>query len=188
MTGSVIVVTEIALVALLLLMTFRMLALVRSAPVAESALTNEIFHNAPYSLPLSKQPLMAADRADLTSKLHVLAALQNRDSRIKALSIKDAPAMVRGFAASWLYGAAISLCEPRVRYSDELIDLVAHIGELKFGIEEQETYKAVATLTESGTALACYRGGLEGAKFWQRHHYVSPEFSLYGVLTNNAFI
>ncbi|QSP93860.1 hypothetical protein LPB19_11705 [Marinobacter salinisoli] len=189
MTSGLIVVTEITLVALLLLMAFRVLALVRSAPAMDAAASHDVASlslNRPQ--PFHNQHLLASDRAELTSRLHILAALQNRDSKTNGVCIHDAPPVVRAYAAAWLYGAAVALCEPRARCSEQLTELVAHIAKLKLGIEEEETCEVIATLTESSATLACYREGLEGAKFWQQHQHVSPEHSLHGAVTSNAFV
>lgn len=189
MVDGLVVVTQIGLAALVMLMAFRMVVLVRTAPMPERAA-------GPSQTPApvvrrtaaSKQPVAAADRTELFSQLHILAGLQERDCRVNGLDLAQAPEAVRSFAATWLYGAACALSSKSSRHSDALAGMVAHIASRKIGLRQPEALQAIATLTQNSVRLACYRGGLEGAEFWQKHRYVSPAHSLYEAITANAFI
>ncbi len=189
MTDGLILVTQVGLVALVLLMAFRMVTLVRSAPVdglqGSHMKTPGIARRTSAGM---LPPVSAPDRTELFTQLHILAGLQERDCRTRGLDLADSPAAVGAYAANWLYGAACALCEHSVRHSDSLAGIVAHIASRKTGLKQSQALQAIATLTNSSAGLACFREGLDGAKFWQQHHYVASQHSLYEAVTANSFI
>ncbi|WP_257900129.1 hypothetical protein [Marinobacter sp. F4206] len=168
-------------------MAFRMVTLVRAAPVTENVTRDEVAPVPVRRTPAARQ-VAGADRTELLTQLHILAGLQERDCRVKGLELGDAPEAVRDYAAVWLYGAACALCDTPARHSESLAGLAAHIASRKIGIRQPQALQAISTLTQSSILLACYRGGLEGAEFWRQHHYVTPGDSLYEAITANAFI
>lgn len=189
MIEALVLFTQFGLLALVLLMGFRMLALVKAAPLAS-------FRSDTMELPglhrrnaeASANPPALPDRPELITQLHILAGLQERDCRVRGLRLADSPLAVRAFATSWLYGAACALSEKPVRHSETLACLVAEICSRKTAIGHPQAMQAIATLTHSSISLACYREGLEGAEFWRHHHYVAPQHSLYEAVTANSFI
>ncbi|MBW7469884.1 hypothetical protein QQF73_09500 [Marinobacter sp. M216] len=187
MTDGLVFVIQIGLVALVLLMAYRMFSLVRAAPLPESG-SNQELGPAPFIGKQTTQPVTSSDRTELFTRLHILAGLQERDCRVNGLDLAKAPEAVRDYAAVWLYGAACALCDRSTRHSDSLAGLAAHIAQRKIGIRQPQALQAIATLSQSSALLACYRGGLEGAEFWRQHHYVTPASSLYEAITANAFI
>lgn len=206
MSGLVLVILA-GLVALVLLMAYRMLTLVRSEPWPVSSVTTATTDHAGFHVqsPVLKTPTAAlprptlkvsaasrhsasADRTELFTQLHILAGLQERDCRVNSLELGTAPEAVQGYAAAWLYGAACALCEPTFRHTDALGGLVAHIASRKTGGRQPQALQAVGTLTHSTVLLACFRHGLEGAEFWREHQHVPPRYSLYEAITANAFI
>lgn len=189
MTDGLILVTQVGLVALVLLMAFRMMTLVRSSPMEglhgngteKPELTGETAAG-------MTRPLLARDRTELFTQLHILAGLQDRDCRIRGLNLSAPPAPVQAYAAAWLYGAACALCDHSLRHSDYLAGIVAHIASRKTGLRQRQALQTIATLTRSSAGLACFREGLDGAKFWQQHHYVASRHSLYEAVTAHSFI
>ena len=192
MADGLVFVIQIGLVALVLLMVFRMATLVRTHPLTESAATENALGDR--ELPARIVPKTATvsitpvDRTELFTQLHILAGLQERDCRVNGLDLANAPEAVREYAAAWLYGAACALGSKSMRHSEALAGLAAHIANRKIGLRQPQALQAITTLTPSNVLLACYRGGLEGAEFWRQHHYVSPDHSLYEAITANAFI
>lgn len=187
MTDGFVFVVQIGLVALVLLMAYRMVALVRAAPLPETASRYDPAPTPEAGRPAT-QPVTRSDRTELFTQLHILAGLQERDCRVNGLDLAQAPEAVRDYAAVWLYGAACALCDKSTRHTDSLAGLAAHIANRKIGIRQPQALQAIATLSRSSVFLACYRGGLEGAEFWRQHHYVTPASSLYEAITANAFI
>ncbi|WP_286222799.1 hypothetical protein [Marinobacter apostichopi] len=189
MTDGLILVTQVGLVALVLLMAFRMVALVRSAPMdGLQSSRMEMPGLADPSTSGLMPPASAPDRTELFTQLHILAGLQERDCRIRGLDLAESSFAVRAYAAAWLYGAACTLCDRTLRHSDSLAGIVAHIASRKTGLKQSQALQAIATLTNSSAGLACFREGLDGAKFWQESHYVASQHSLYEAVTANAFI
>ena len=179
MVDGLILLTQVGLLALLLLLAFRMSALVRAEPVNYTSLVCMGEPHAADRASLrqhSSRPV--SDRAQLITQLHILAGLQERDCRVNGLDLSAAPETVRAYAAAWLYGAGCALSEKSTRHSGALARVVAHPKALQ----------AISTLTGSTVLLACFRAGLEGAEFWQYNHYVPPTSSLYEAITANAFI
>lgn len=187
MVDGLVLVIQIGLVALVLLMAYRMVTLVRTAPMPP----NVPIHG-PSTAPVARKPVSepvpASDRTELFTQLHILAGLQERDCRVKGLDLAQSPEVVRDYAAVWMYGAACALCDKSTRHTESLAGLAAHIANRKIGIRQPQALQAIATLSQSSVLLACYRGGLEGAEFWRQHHYVTPADSLYEAITANAFI
>lgn len=193
---------QVGLIALLVLLALRMITLVRSEPLAAGHQTVwsgthpvEPDHS---ELPLntSEWPVAvrrsvveaAPDRAELITRLHILAGLQERDCRVNGLELSTAPEAVKAYAAAWLYGAGCALSDKSTRHSPALLGMVAQIVSRKTGIRQPEAVQAIDTLTASTVHLACFRAGLEGAEFWRFNHYVPPTSSLYEAVTANAFI
>jgi len=189
MIEALVLLTQFGLVALVLLMGFRMLTLVRAASLLPA-------HSDCIDLPgpsrrQEETPATSPtlpDRTELYTQLHILAGLQERDCRVRGLDLADSPLAVRAFAATWLYGAACALSEKPVRHSETLAGLVADISSRKTRIKHSQAMQAIATMTRSNVSLACFREGLAGADFWRHHHYVAPQYSLYEALTANSFI
>ena len=189
MVDGLILLTQVGLLALLLLLAFRMSALVRAEPVNYTSLVCMGEPHAADRASLrqhSSRPV--SDRAQLITQLHILAGLQERDCRVNGLDLSAAPETVRAYAAAWLYGAGCALSEKSTRHSGELARVVAQIASRKAGIPQPKALQAISTLTGSTVLLACFRAGLEGAEFWQYNHYVPPTSSLYEAITANAFI
>jgi hypothetical protein len=198
MSGLVLVILA-GLVALVLLMAYRMLTLVRSEPwpAGSTGSDHPGFHVKSQvqnpSRPTQKTAATgryspSADRTELFTQLHILAGLQERDCRVNGLDLATAPEAVQGYATVWLYGAACALCQPTHRHTDGLGGLVAHIASRKTGGRQPQALQAIGTLTGSPVLLACFRHGLEGAEFWREHQHVPPRYSLYEAITTNAFI
>ncbi|AXS81952.1 MULTISPECIES: hypothetical protein [Marinobacter] len=189
MVDGLILLTQVGLLALLLLLAFRMSALVRAEPVN---CTSPVYVSEPRTAARgsfgqhSSRPV--SDRARLITQLHILAGLQERDCRVNGLELPAAPEVVRAYAAAWLYGAGCALSEKSTRHSGALARVVAQIASRKTGIPQQEALQAISTLTGSTVLLACFRAGLEGAEFWRESQYVPPASSLYEAITANAFI
>lgn len=187
MVDGLVFVIQIGLVALVLLMAYRMVTLVRAAPMPDIMASH-----GPVPVPVARKalsaPVAASDRTELFTQLHILAGLQERDCRVKGLDLAQAPEAVRDYAVVWLYGAACALCDKSARHTESLAGLAAHIANRKIGVRQPQALQAIATLSRSSVLLACYRGGLEGAEFWRHHHYVMPANSLYEAITDNAFI
>ena len=122
MIGSFIMLFEVGLIALLLLLFFRMLTLVRNDPfVPASVVTMVAGHPQSAQPPLPEaqkkrsvaapQPSHTApsDTCGLITQLHILLSLQDRDCREHGLVLETAPLAVREYAVVWLYGAAIQM-------------------------------------------------------------------------------
>ena len=198
MVSGLVTATQLGLLLLLGLLGLRMYNLVRNEPMrpAITAVSSPGFaHKQNLQRPAItrkerkvQQRSSRLDRTELFSQLHILAGLQERDCRVKGLVLAEAPEAVRTYAAAWLYGASCALSNKPVRHSEALAGMVAGIVSRKTGIRQSEALQAISTLTSSGVLLACYRAGLEGAEFWQVNHYVPASYSLYEVVTSNAFI
>ena len=194
MIYGVVAVTQVGLLLLVGLLGARMYVLSRQelAEPQGTASSGELEYPPTHSKrqrPQTKDsPPLAVDRAELSSKLHILAGLQERDCQLKGLNLTDAPQAVRSYATAWLYGASCSLCPKAVRHSEGLAGIVAGIASRKTGIRQSEAIQTISTLTSSNILLACYRAGLEGAEFWEENHHVPASSSLYDAVTSNAFI
>jgi len=200
MVNGLVVITQIGLVILMALLGLRMFSLVRQeSPFQGGAMgSGGGMASAPFTQsPALERPArpkpespsaVSSDKTELFTKLHILASLQERDCRVKGLTLTEAPEVVRGYAAAWLYGAACALSPRASRHNEAIAGIVARIVHRKTGIRQSAAVQAIATLTSSSELLACYRAGLEGAEFWSEHQFVPPAFSLYEVVTSNAFI
>ena len=189
MIEALVLLTQLGLLALVLLMGFRMFTLVRAAPMVSvqgDALPTPFSHRNDVA-PRATQSAVP-DRTELYTQLHILTGLQERDCRVRGLDLAGAPLAVRCYAATWLYGAACALSEKPVRHSEMLASLVADICCRKTGMRQAEAIQAIGTMTRNSISLACYREGLKGAEFWRHHHYVAPQHSLYEAVTANSFI
>jgi len=201
MINSLILLIEVGLVALLLLLAFRMLTLVRNEPfVPVSAITRS---GTSQQQPMQAPPVRhhrridstakdarpgAPDKCGLITQLHILLCLQERDCRESGLSLDTGPHGIREFSVAWLYGAACALCDKSQRHSDALVNLVSQLASRKTGIRQTEAVQALSTLTGSSTLLACFRHGVEGAEYWREHRFVPQQNGLYTAVTSNAFI
>lgn len=199
MISGLILVTLLGLVALMLLLGYRMMTLVRTEPMHMNPVGTgdaslpayepvQKISTAPHKVSSYGQHLRSGDRAKLLTHLHILAGLQERDCRVSGLNLTNAPELVQGYATAWLYGAACALCEPSLRHSEALRTMVAHIASRKTGGRQQQALNTLDTLTSNIILLACFRGGLKGAEFWLENQHVSPRHSLYEAITTNAFI
>lgn len=199
MISGLILVTLIGLAALVLLMGYRMITLTHTEPLSFGA-TSASDLSSPVHKPVKETPstvlrmpaagrsITSNDRTELLTYLHILAGLQERDCRVNGQELLSAPEAVQNYATAWLYGAACALCEPSVRHTESLEGMVAHIASRKIGNRQPQALQTIGTLTTSAVYLACFRNGLEGAEFWKEHQYVPAHYSLYGAITNNAFI
>ncbi|MBU2955774.1 hypothetical protein [Marinobacter sp. F3R08] len=200
---GLIVCIQAGLLLLLALLAMRMMALVRSEPLVTgpqrtcSNTGNSIaVHRSDRAYRIAKEPTAdkkpvvdtAPDRAELLTRLHILAGLQHRDCRANCLDLSNAPEAVKVYGTAWLYGAASVLCARSTPHSEMLVNIVAQIASRKLGIRQSEAIEAMDTLTASAVHLACFRAGVEGAEFWLQNKYVPTSASLYEVITANAFI
>lgn len=198
MTNGIVLLIEVGLIALLLLLAFRMLTLVRNDPFEPATHTAypEFALQAPAIQPVSPKPVSAGhgsarrgvDKCELITRLHILLSIQERDCRVKGLELDTAPHAVKEYVTAWLYGAACSLCDKSQRHSGALINLVSQLASRKLGLRQPEAVQALSTLTGSATLLACFRYGVDGAEYWSEHRHVPQVYSLYGAITSNAFI
>ncbi|HEY9119717.1 MAG TPA: hypothetical protein VIN33_08160 [Marinobacter sp.] len=198
MTTSIVLLIEFALIALLLLLAFRMLTLVRNDPFtpATSAAYSEPAAHAPPPQPVTPRGFgsgrgsasQGLDKCELITRLHILLSIQERDCREKGLELDTAPHAVKEYVAAWLYGAACSLCDKSQRHSDSLVNLVSQLISRKIGLRQPEAVQALSTLTGSTTLLACFRYGVEGAEYWSEYRHVPKACSLFEAITSNAFI
>ena len=175
-TNGWILIVQVGLLALFILLAFRVITLVQSEPLSTSHQSLQ---------PSTERP---QDRAELISQLHILAGLQERDCRVKGLDLSTAPEAVKTYAALWLYGAGCALSDKVNRHSEVLVTIVAQISSRKTGLEQPSAIQAINTLTNSAICLACFRAGLEGAEFWQYNRFVPYSSGLYEAITANAFI
>lgn len=198
MTTSIVLLIELGLIALLLLLAFRMLTLVRNDPFipATSTVYAELATQAPAPQPVSPRVVGSGrgsashgvDKCELITRLHILLSIQERDCREQGLELDTAPHAVKEYVAAWLYGAACSLCDKSQRHSGSLVSLVSQFTSRKTGLRQPEAVQALSTLTGSATLLACFRYGVEGAEYWSEHRHVPKACSLYDAITSNAFI
>lgn len=198
MTPSIVSLIEFALIALLLLLGFRMLTLVRNDPVipATSAAYSELAPQVSPRKPVDPKGFGSGrsfanhglDKCELITRLHILLSIQERDCREKGLELDTAPHAVKEYVAAWLYGAACSLCDKSQRHSGSLVGLVSQLISRKTGLRQPESVQALSTLTDSATLLACFRYGVEGAEYWSKHRHVPKPCSLYEAITSHAFI
>ncbi len=198
MTNSLVLLVEVGLLALLLLLAFRMLTLVRTDPfVATAPAAGSGFApQAPTPKPARPNRVVAGkssagthlDKCELITQLHILLSIQERDCREKGLNLNTAPEAVKEYATAWLYGAACALSDKSQRHSDAMINLVSQLASRKIGLRQPEAVQALSTLTGSATLLACFRCGVEGAEYWSEYRHVPQVNGLYGAITSNAFI
>ncbi|MEP1215750.1 MAG: hypothetical protein ABJM11_14455 [Marinobacter sp.] len=197
MTPSFVLLIELGLIALLLLLAFRMLTLVRNDPFEPAtAAYAELATQAPAPQPVKPRGFSAGrgfasqglDKCELITRLHILLSIQERHCREKGLELDTAPHAVKEYVAAWLYGAACSLCDKSQRHSGALVTLVSQLANRKTGLRQPEAVQVLSTLTGSATLLACFRYGVEGAEYWNEHRHVPTACSLYSAITSNAFI
>ncbi len=204
MISSLIILLELGLFTLLVLLAFRVLSLNRSEPLVPAMMTSEphgshrtganpdgvCYRESQLDTSASK-PLSARqypDRSELISQLHILASLQDRDCKQQGLDIESAHPGVKEYAVCWLYGAACALSRPGSRNSEVLAVIVSQFASRKVGIRQPDALSVISTLTRHTAFLACFRSGVEGAEFWETHHFIPREKSLFEAVTSNAFV
>lgn len=203
MEGTVVII-ELGLVALLLLLAFRMInlcqrepfpgslavaanppsAMVQATPTPSSAVTRY----RPETEVKTKQQRASGGKASLVTQLHILFSLQERDCREHGLVLAEAPTLVREYSAAWLYGAACALCDNATRHSNQAMAITAQLISRKTGLRQSEVVQALANLTRDNTLLVCFRNGIEGAEHWSEKQFVPAGNGLYGVITANTFL
>ncbi|MET4024804.1 hypothetical protein ABIE59_000309 [Marinobacter sp. MBR-99] len=200
MVNGLVVITQLGLVILMAMLALRMFSLSRqellsqtgvmgnSAGLVRVSVSQDPIPERPAHPAAASAVVTSPDKTELFTRLHILAALQERDCRVNGLALAEAPEVVRTYAVAWLYGAACALSPRTSRHSEALAGMVARIANRKTGIRQPVAIQVIATLTSSGESLACYRAGLEGAEFWTVHQFVPQASSLYEVVTGNAFI
>ncbi|MBD3642132.1 MAG: hypothetical protein HUJ18_14155 [Marinobacter sp.] len=179
--------TQAGLFALLLLLGVQMFRVSREGFLVEGAgdeLTGSPANNAPGAAKASNSRY----HTELFTQLHILAALQERECRKKGLNGPEMAAIVGSCATAWLYGAGCALCSQSDRHSGTLAGLVAHIINRKIGISRADALSVIEELTASGIYLACFRGGLEGARHWREHNYVPNQSGLCELVAGHTFI
>ncbi|MGF2734818.1 hypothetical protein [Marinobacter sp. DUT-1] len=127
-------------------------------------------------------------RTELFTQLHILAALQERECRSKGLDRPEMVTIVGSCATAWLYGAGCALCDEADRHSKTLAGLVAHIVSRKTGITRADALLVIEELTASNIYLACFRGGLDGARYWREHNHVPGQSGLCELVADHTFI
>ena len=131
MVNGLILFIQVGLLALLLLLAVRVISLVRSEPIAvgrqeiwpatrDTVATDLPSNNSEWPV-ASRRPVpeAAPDRAELITRLHILAGLQERDCRVKGLVLATAPDAVKAYATAWLYGAGCALSDKGSRCPDQ---------------------------------------------------------------------
>lgn len=203
MTNGLIILLELGLFSLLLLLAFRVISLNRNEPMTSSmpAQSEDSVGQIAESLSarpqkfqftgvLSGQPQAThhTDKCELISRLHILASLQIRDSRQQGLDLDTAHSSVREYTVCWLYGAACAFSRPGPQDSALVAAVVGEFASRKIGIRQSDAIARISTLTRCPASLACFRSGVEGAEFWQVHHFIPREKSLFEAVTSNAFV
>lgn len=184
MISSLIVVLELGLFSLLLLLAFRVLSLNRRE-ACTPAMPKGTADHAP---PVNSHVLDHPDRPGLIPQLHILASLQVRDCKQQAFDLETAHPTVREYAVCWFYGAACALNPSGTGNTDRLAFLVSQLASRKIGIGQPEALSALSTITRQSASLACFRSGIEGAKFWQTHQFVPRDKSLFEAVNSNALV
>ena len=158
MVNGLILFIQVGLLALLLLLAVRVISLVRSEPIAvgrqeiwpatrDTVATDLPSNNSEWPV-ASRRPVpeAAPDRAELITRLHILAGLQERDCRVKGLVLATAPDAVKAYATAWLYGAGCALSDKGSRHSEALAGIVAQTSNRKTGIRQPEAMQAILSL------------------------------------------
>lgn len=191
---SVVALTQLVLLGLLVLLALRVMTLSRQSTFACASPGTSTVCESPANTFRENSGQAAAnashsrDHTGLFTQLHILAGLQEKDCKVKGLTLAEAPRAVKDYATAWLYGAGCALCEHRDRHTNPLADIVAGIVSRKTMLTQHNALATIDELTRCPMLLACYRAGLEGAGFWQEKQYVPESNSLYEAITVNAFI
>ncbi|MCG7199653.1 hypothetical protein MD273_07945 [Marinobacter pelagius] len=187
MSYWLVVLTQVALVALLLLLGVQMFRVSREGALAGGPGTEP--------QPQRKSRPIHTDRAtnsryrtELFTQLHILAALQERECRGKGLDRPEMATILGTCATAWLYGAGCALCDEADRHSETLAGLVVHIISRKTGISRSEALSVIEDLTVNTLYLACFRAGLDGARHWREHNYVPSQSGLCELVAGHTFI
>lgn len=179
--------TQAGLFALLLLLGVQMFRLSREGALVEGAGDEQIGHPGRNENQTGKTS-NSRYRTELFTQLHILAALQERECRNRGLDRPEMATIVGSCATAWLYGAGCALCDESDRHSKTLAGLVAHIVSRKTGIDRAEALSAIEELTASSVHLACFRGGLDGARHWREHNHVPGQSGLCDLIAGHTFI
>jgi len=149
MVNGLVVITQVGLVILMALLGLRMFSLIRQESTVQGGviangggIDGARFTQSPApehpARPKSESTsVVSSDKTELFTKLHILAALQERDCRVKGLALTEAPEVVHAYTAAWLYGAACALSPRANRHNDALAGLVARIVHRKTGIRQR---------------------------------------------------
>lgn len=189
---GVVALTQLVLLGLLVLLALRVITLSRQSSF--TCASPGAFCESPVNTFRETSGQAAAnashsrDHTGLFTQLHILAGLQEKDCKVKGLTLAEAPRAVKDYATAWLYGAGCALCEHRDRHTGPLAEIVAGIISRKTVLPQGNAMATINELTRCPVLLACYRAGLEGAGFWQEKQYVPERDSLYEAITVNAFI
>lgn len=207
MTGLVVGAVEVTLAVLLLVLALRMMTLAKGLNAVAAHGISEPF--TPDVTPDSAEPLafeaVSASRnafhrvtseqsqpvvssSDLTAQLHIFASIQLLDVRRRELELNTASPALKALAAAYLYGAACALAPFGGDAREKAYITAVKVARRSLHINDLETQQILSTLTQSSSALYCFRNGLEGAEFWGERRYVPDQHSLYAALTANALI
>lgn len=179
--------TQAGLFALLLLLGIQMVRVSREGALVEGA-DGEPSRSPEIKASRAGKASNSRYRTELFTQLHILAALQERECRNKGLGRPEVAAIVGSCATAWLYGAGCALCNESDRLSGTLAGLVVHIVSRKIGISRADALAVIDELTDSSIHLACFRGGLDGARHWREHHHVPNQSGLCELVRGHTFI
>jgi|GEM_PF-7106050 len=180
--------TQAGLAALVLLLGFQMFRLSRQAAPVDGFSASGPAQGGAGNVNEVGNASNSRYRTELFTQLHILAALQERECRRRGFDRPEAESLMGGSAAAWLYGAGCALCDDADRHSRTLAGLVAHIISRKTGSSRTEALAVIDGLTSSKVYLACFRGGLEGARHWRKHQHVPSQYGLYELMASHTFI
>lgn len=207
MTGLVVGAVEITIAVLLLVLAVRMLTLATGQSAMTTYAISESF--APAERPdnteptsfeavtasrdafqrvASRQPPRVVSSSDLLAQLHIFASVQLMDVRRHDLELNAASPALKSMAAAYLYGAACALAPFGSDAKEKAYCAAVKVARRSLDINDLEAQQVLSTLTQSSSALYCFRNGLEGAEFWGERRYVPDQHSLYAALTENALI
>ncbi|MGP4844186.1 hypothetical protein ACTXGQ_08640 [Marinobacter sp. 1Y8] len=207
MTGLVVGAVEITLAMLLLVLAVRMMTLAKGlnavttngisspfAPADTSSSAEPLAFEAvtasrnAFQRVTSQQSHRIESTSDLTAQLHIFASVQLLDVRRRDLELNTATPALKSLAAAYLYGAACALAPFGSDAKEKAYSTAVKVARRSLNINDLEAQQVLSTLTQSSSALYCFRNGLEGAEFWGERHYVPDQYSLYAALTANALI
>ncbi|RBP20543.1 hypothetical protein DET50_13224 [Marinobacter pelagius] len=179
--------TQAGLFALLLLLGVQMFRLSRAGALIEG-IGDEPIRTSGNNREQAGKTSNSRYRTELFTQLHILAALQERECRNQGFDRPEMATILGSCTTAWLYGAGCALCDESDRHSKTLAGLVAHIVSRKTGIDRVEALSVIEELTASGVHLACFRGGLDGARHWREHNHVPGQSGLCELVAGHTFI